>query len=414
MAKESVELFLARRISYKKGERSGAMIGIARISVAISVAVMLVAISVIVGFKEALQERLTGLEAHITVEPAGSHYALDAKALTLSGEFEECVAGMEGVRSIVPFASRSGIIKSGDAMQGAMLRGVTADYDSLFYRSCLVEGVLPRIGGEERKKDILISKSLAQLLSVGVGDKVEFIFTSEGAPMRRDAYKVSGIYTSGLASMEQMLTLTDIRNVQRLNGWAADKASGYMIMAEDMDTSREVVGSVRAEAYLVGESEMWRTSDLVGTYPQLFDWLATHDVNGAVIIIIMIVVAMLNMSTALLIIIFERIRMIGTLKALGMRNGSVQRLFLICASRVIVGGILWGNVVAGVLLGVQHLTGIIALDPEAYLLSAVPVAFGWGWWLAVDVLLPIVLLALLMIPVAITSRVRPDQTLKYQ
>ncbi|MBO7300255.1 MAG: ABC transporter permease [Tidjanibacter sp.] len=414
MAKERVEVFLARRISYKKGERSGAMIGIARISVAISVAVMLVAISVIVGFKEALQERLTGLEAHITVEPAGSHYALDAKSLTLDGEFEERVAQMEGFRSIVPYASRAGIIKSGEAMQGALLRGVTADYDTLFYRSCLVEGALPRIGGEERKKDILLPQSLAHQLNVGVGDKVEFVFTSEGAPMRRDAYKVSGIYTSGLASMEQMLTITDMRNVQRLNGWAEDRVSGYMIMAEDMEASRELVGNVRAEAYLAGDSEMWRTSDLVGTYPQLFDWLATHDVNGAVIIIIMIVVAMLNMSTALLIIIFERIRMIGTLKALGMRNGGVQRLFLLCASRVIASGLLWGNVVAGVLLGVQHLTGIITLDPEAYLLSAVPVAFGWGWWLAIDVLLPLVLLALLMVPVAITSRVRPDQTLKYQ
>lgn len=414
MAKERVEWFLARRISHKRGERSGAMIGIARISVAISVAVMLVAISVIVGFKEALHERLTGLEAHITVEPAGSHYSLDVKSQTLNEEFERKVAQMEGIESIVPIASRAGIVRSGGTMQGAYLRGVGVGYDTLFYHSCLVEGTLPRIGGQERKKDILISQTLARALDVAVGDKVEFVFTSEGAPVRRDAYKVSGIFSTGFASMERMLTLTDIRNVQRLNGWAEDKVSGYMIMASDMDTSRKLVGEVRAEAYFAGDDEMWRTTDLVDSYPQVFDWLATHDVNGAVIIIIMIVVAMLNMSSALLIIIFERIRMIGTLKALGMRNRGVQRLFLLCASKVIFGGLLWGNVVAGVLLGVQHLTGIVALDPEAYLLSAVPVAFGWGWWLAVDVLLPLILLALLMIPVAITSRVRPDQTLKYQ
>ena len=390
------------------------MIGIARISVAISVAVMLVAISVIVGFKEALHEMLTGLESHITVEPVGSNYALDAKSLTLSEEFEQRVAQMEGFESITPFASRAGIVRSGGTMQGAFLRGVPADYDTLFYRSCLVEGTLPRIGGKERKKDILIPQTLAKALDVGVGDKVEFVFTSEGSPVRRDAYMVSGIFSTGFASVERMLTLTDIRNVQRLNGWAENKVSGYMIMAKDMDSSHELVGNVRAEAYLMGGDEMWRTNDLVGTYPQIFDWLATHDVNGAVIIIIMIIVAMLNMSSAILIIIFERIRMIGSLKALGMRNRSVQRLFLLCVSKVILGGLLWGNVVAGGLLAVQHFTGIIALDPEAYLLSAVPVAFGWGWWLAVDLLLPLVLLALLMIPVAITSRVRPDQTLKYQ
>lgn len=413
MAKERVEWFLARRISPKRGERSGAMIGIARISVAISVAVMLVAISVIVGFKEVLHEKLTGLESHITVEPAGSHYALEAKPLTINREFEECVAQMEGFESITPFASRAGIVRSGNVMQGAFLRGVAPDYDMDYYRSCLVEGTLPRIGDKERKKDILISQTLARALDVEVGDKVEFVFTSDNSPVRRDAYKVSGIFSTGFASMERMLTLTDIRNVQRLNGWAEDEVSGYMIMARDMDSSRELVGNVRAEAYLMGGDEMWRTNDLVGSYPQIFDWLATHDVNGAVIIIIMIIVAMLNMSSALLIIIFERIRMIGTLKALGMRNRSVQRLFLLCASKVILGGLLWGNVVAGGLLAVQHFTGIIALDPEAYLISAVPVAFGW-WWLAVDLLLPLVLLALLMIPVAITSRVRPDQTLKYQ
>ena len=414
MTRESVELFLARRISAPAGAKSGAMIGIARVCVAISVAVMLISLSVISGFKEALHEKLTGMEAHITVEPAGSHYKLESLPLGLNPEFEACVAQMEGFGSITPFASRAGIVKSSGALQGALLRGVGVGYDSLFYASKLVEGRLPRIGGEERKKDILISQSLATLLDVGVGERLEFVFSSAGSPIRRDLYKICGIFSTGMSSMEQTLTLTDLRNVQRINGWQDNQVGGYMIMAEDFEAMEALTSEVRAEAYLAGDAEMWRTTNLQNNYPQIFDWLATHNINGAVIITIMIAVALLNMITALLIIIFERIRTIGTLKALGMRNRGVQRIFLWCAAKVVVSGLLWGNLVAAVLLVVQHYTGIVALDPEAYMLSQVPVAFRWIHWVGVDLLTPAVLLLLLSLPVAITSRVKPDQTLKYQ
>lgn len=414
MAKERVELFLARRIAPKRGERSGAMTGIARLSVAISVAVMLVALSVISGFKDALHQKLTGLDAHITVEPSGSYYALEKSPLTLNAEFEAAVAEFDHFRSITPYAARAGIIKSNSAMQGAFLRGVSEGYDSLFYRSFLVEGSLPRIATSERKKDILISQTLANLLEVGVGDKIEFVFTSPTSTLRRDSYKISGIFSSGMAAMEQSLTITDIRNVQRINGWAENQVSGYMIMADGIEQMEELCGEVRAEGYLAGDEEVWRTLNLSDNYPQLFDWLATHDINGAVIIVIMLAVALLNMISALLIIIFERIRMIGTLKALGMRNGAVQRVFLLCGTKIILSGLLWGNIIGGGLLALQHFTGFVSLNPEAYMLSAVPVGFEWGWWLGLNILLPVVLLALLMIPVAITSRIKPDQTLKYQ
>lgn len=414
MAKERVELFLARRITPKRGERSGAMTSIARLCVAISVAVMLVALSVISGFKVAMHEKLTGMDAHITVEPSSSHYSLERSPLTLNPEFEARVATFDHFRSIAPFASRAGIVKSNTAMQGAYLRGVEQNYDSLFFRSALIEGSLPRIGAAERKKDILLSATLAGLLEVGVGDKVEFVFTSQSSPIRRDAYKVSGIYSTGMSSMEQSLAITDLRNVQRLNGWEENQVSGYMIMADGVENMEELCGNVRAEAYMAGGEEMWRTLSIADNYPQIFDWLATHDINGAVIIVIMLAVALLNMVSALLIIIFERIRMIGTLKSLGMRNSSVQRVFLICGGRIILSGLLWGNLIGGGLLIAQHLTGFVALDAEAYLLSAVPVGFEWSWWIGLNVGLPAVLLLLLMVPVAITSRIRPDQTLKYQ
>lgn len=414
MSKRATEIFLARRLSRRKGERRGGMLVIATISVAVSMAVMLVSMSVIGGFKSALEEILTGFAAHVRVEVLQAASVADATPLELSPEFEQKVAQIDHFGSIARVAEKSGIIKSATAMQGTLIKGVDMGYDSLFYRSCLVEGRLPRIGGESRTKDILVSEALANMLEVGLDDKVEMVFTSPEAPIRRDAYKIVGIYNSGMTTMDRSLALTDIRNIQRLNGWSENQVTCYEIMADDVAFLDEFAGNVRVEALYGGGETLWRTTDLRSSYPQYFDWLATHDINGLVIIVIMIVVALLNMITALLIIIFERIQMIGTLKALGMRNGAIQRVFLWRSLSVIVRGLAWGNAIGLGLMAVQHLTGVFKLDAEAYILSSVPVSFELWWWLGLNLLVPLVLVVLLSVPVAVISRIKPDQTLKYQ
>ena len=390
------------------------MLVIATISVAVSMAVMLVSMSVIGGFKVALEEILTGFAAHVRVEVLQASSVADATPLELSPEFEQKVAGLDHFGSIARVAEKSGIIKSATAMQGSLIKGVDVGYDSLFYRSCLVEGRLPRIGGESRTKDILVSEALANMLEVGLNDKVEMVFTSPEAPIRRDAYKIVGIYNSGMTTMDRSLALTDIRNIQRLNGWNENQVTCYEIMADDVAALDEFAGNVRVEALYAGGDTLWRTSDLRSSYPQYFDWLATHDINGVVIIVIMIVVALLNMITALLIIIFERIQMIGTLKALGMRNGAIQRVFLWRSLSVILRGLVWGNAVGLGLMAVQYFTGAFKLDAEAYILSSVPISFELWWWLGLNLLVPLVLVVLLSVPVAVISRIKPDQTLKYQ
>lgn len=414
MSRRATEIFLARRLSQRKGERRGGMLVIATISVAVSMAVMLVSMSVIGGFKGALEEILTGFAAHVRVEVLQAASVADATPLELSPEFEQKVAKIDHFGSIARVAEKSGIIKSATAMQGTLIKGVDVGYDSLFYRSCLVEGRLPRIGGESRTKDILVSEALANMLEVGLDDKVEMVFTSPEAPIRRDAYKIVGIYNSGMTTMDRSLALTDIRNIQRLNGWSENQVTCYEIMADDVAFLDEFAGGVRVEALYGGGETLWRTTDLRSSYPQYFDWLATHDINGVVIIVIMIVVALLNMITALLIIIFERIQMIGTLKALGMRNGAIQRVFLWRSLSVIVRGLAWGNAIGLGLMAVQHLTGVFKLDAEAYILSSVPVSFELWWWLGLNLLVPLVLVVLLSVPVAVISRIKPDQTLKYQ
>lgn len=414
MSKRAAEIFLARRLSQRQGTRRGGMLTIATVSVAVSMAVMLVSMSVIGGFKVALEQKLTGFAAHIRVEVLQAQATADAEPLNASAEFEQKVASLDNFSSLTRVAEKSGIIKSSTAMQGTLLKGVEQGYDSLFYHNSLVAGKLPRIGTPTRNKDILVSEELANMLEVGVGDKVEMVFTSTEAPIRRDAYKVVGIYNSGMTTMDRSLALTDIRNVQRLNGWEEGQMSAYEIMCSDIEALDTFAGNVRVEALYGGGEQLWRTSDLLSSYPQYFDWLATHDINGVVIIVIMVVVALLNMITALLIIIFERIQMIGTLKALGMRNGAIQRVFLWRSLSVILRGLAWGNVIGLGLIALQHFTGVFKLDAEAYILSSVPVSFEWWWWIGLNVLVPIVLVVLLSVPVAVISRIKPDQTLKYQ
>lgn len=405
---------MARRLSRHGAGGKSTMLGVATVAVAVSMAVMIVALAVVGGFKVALVEKMTGMTGHLTVERLADRHTSQPQPLQRNGDFEERVRHMEHFGSMSAFASKVGVLRSGTSMQGVVLRGEESGYDSLFFARSLKEGALPRIGGEQRRKDILLSRTMADLLEVEVGDKVEVVFTDPSAPIRRDAYKVCGIYDTGMASMEQMLALTDIRNVQRLNGWSSEQIGGYHISATAPTHIEELGGEVRVEALHAGGSELWRTSDLMQNYPQIFNWLATHDVNAVVIIVIMLTVALLNMITALLIIIFERIGMIGTLKALGMRNGAIQRLFLWRTLSVILRGMAWGNVVGIGLAMVQKFTGLVRLDPEAYLLSSVPIEWGWDWWLGLNVLTPLVLTLLLTLPVAVVSRIKPDQTLKYQ
>lgn len=414
MFRGGVEIFLARRMGSGNKRGKGAMQGVATVAVAVSMAVMIVALAVVGGFEKALVEKMTGMTSHITVERMANNFDTTTPPIMRNAEFEERVATMDHFGSISAWAGKIGVLKSRTAMQGVLLRGEEAGYDSLFFKRNLTEGVLPRIGGEARRKDVLLSQSMCDLLEVGVGDKVEVVFIGTDTPTRRDAYKVCGIFSTGMESFERHLAITDIRNVQRLNGWAEEEISGYHISADCMENMDRLGGEVRVEALHAGGDQLWRTADLTQTYPQIFNWLATHDVNAVVIIVIMLAVALLNMITALLIIIFERIRMIGTLKTLGMRNRAIQKVFLWRSLRVILQGMLWGNLVGVGLVMLQFHTGLVRLDPEAYLLSSVPVEWGWDWWLGLNILTPVVLVLLLTIPVAVVSRIKPDHTLRYQ
>ena len=216
--------------------------------------------------------------------------------------------------------------------------------------------------------------------------------------------------------MDRQVAMTDLRNIQRLSGWAPDEVSGYEVRIADFGRVEEFTRRL-GRALLYSESEETRNVAALNVrerYPNIFDWLRAHDVNAAVIIIIMTVVALFNMTSALLILVLERTRMIGLLKAMGMTDRSLQRIFLYRALRIIGRGLVWGNLFGLGLLLVQRTFHLVRLDAAGYLLSEVPVAFGWGWWLALNLGVAAVILLLLTVPAYIVSYIRPDESIRYQ
>ncbi len=418
MAKRSTELFIAQRLGgVGGGESKGVMVRIAVATTAVSLAVMIIAVSVIAGFRTEISGKITAFTGHLKVQALDYGSGVDSAPITLSSEMEADIAALPGVRSVAPYALKMGIVKTDEATQGVMLKGVDGSYDLSFFERSLVEGSLPRLAGQGdsvRHKDILISASVGRMLRLGVDDRVEMLFVDGDRP-RRDRFRVCGLYSTGLGEMDDRFAIVDIAGVRRLGGWNDGQATGYEIVLDDMErlsvTEEQVVETILP--YDTGEPPMMVRS-LVGDYPQLFDWLATHDVNAAVIIAIMIVVALVSMISALLIILLERIRMIGVLKTLGMTNGSLRRIFVMRAARIVLRGLVAGNVLGlGVVLAQRH-TGFLKLDEAGYFLSEVPVALD-GWWIvALNVGTLIVLVALMIFPTSIVSRITPKKTIRYQ
>lgn len=413
----NLAFFIARRTAQRTPEnKPGVMERIAVISVALSVAVMILAMAVIMGFKRDVARKVTAFSGHAVVNGVRGVGTLDSDPVRRSAHAEELIRSTEGFVSMAPYAVKGGIVRTADAVEGVMLKGVDGEYDWSSFGEWLVDGNLPRIGDSLRTKDILLSRSLADKLMLGVGDKIEMLFVETDDTPRRDRFKVAGIYSSGMDEMDNTMIMTDLRNVQRLADWSADEISGYEIFTSDLagadDFARRLGRTLLYDD--ADETANLAVSSVTELYPNIFDWLKAHDVNAAVIIGIMLVVAFFNMTSALLILVLERTRMIGLLKALGMRNGLLREVFLWRAAFITLRGLAWGNAVGLAVCLVQKYFHVVKLSSEGYLLSEVPVALGWGWWLTLNVGVVAAIVALLIVPACIVSTVKPDESIRYE
>lgn len=412
----NLEYFIADRTAHNATEaKPNVMVRIATASVAVGLAVMIVTMAVVMGFKTEIAHKMSGFTSHVQVTYLRSSNSLESAPIERNNHVEGLIRSVEGFRLMSVYALKGGVIKTADGVAGIVLKGVGNDYDTAFFADALVDGEMPRISDSVRYKDILLPKVVADRLNLTVGERVEMLFVESDALPRRDRFKICGLFSTGMDEMDKTLALTDIRNVQRLAGWDMHTISGYEISIDDFSRVGEYVDRLNNDLLFNGGDA---ATNLVAMsveqlYGTLFNWLKTHDINALVIIIIMIVVALFNMMSALLIMVLERTRMVGVLKALGMGNDSLQRIFLYRATFLVVRGMVWGNVVGIGLCMLQKWTHLLTLDSAGYMLSEVPIALGW-WLLPLNVGVLALIVLLLVVPARIVASIRPGEAMRYE
>ena len=412
----NLEYTLAKRTAQHDGSsRAAVMMRIATISVALALAVMIITLAVFNGFRHEIYADLRGFGADIQLMEV-SGLRRDAQPFEQEQLLVERVAEIDGVRSIAPYLVIGGMAKCGDETLGLQLKGIDGSYDTAWWQSRIVEGELPAVSGEERTKQLLLSRTTAERLAIGVGDKVEILYVSAYAGARRDSYKVSGLYHTGLEEMDLMLAIADLRDVRRTAALEGEMISGYDIMLDNAKRSDEVSDAI--DEVLFMDEDIQTESCIPATlklrHPIIFDWFKAHTVIAEVVIIIMMAVLLFNMAAAMLIMVFDRIGMIGALKAQGMRSSAIRRIFLYRAAILFFKGALWGNAVGGAAVMVQALWHPIKLDPYGYMLSVLPISFSPMWWVVLNVATLIVTVAVMVLPSAMVARIRPEESLKYK
>ena len=388
----------------------------------LGIATMIVTTAVIGGFGREIERRLTGFTAHVRVTAPSGFGSHEQTVFAREESVERILRSGGGFRSMDSYVQRSGIVKSNDAVEGILLKGYDGD-GGAFFEECLVEGSMPRRGDSVRYKDILISKVTADRLNVATGDKIEILFVDEDRPPRRDRFSVSGIYASGMDESDRLLALTDIRNVRRLiddpdalqSGPERILVSGYEVVLDNLSLAERYAEEVNSRMLRDDSVESTLGAEsLRDIYPAIFEWQNTHDVNAAVIFILMLTVALFNVVSALLIMVLERTRTVGILKALGTDNGALRRIFLWRAAFVVVKGVLWGDLAGAGLCMLQKYGHIIKLDPAGYILSEMPVHIEWWHIAAIDAGAVAVIIAGLLIPARIVASIRPDEAVRYE
>ena len=388
---------------------------IATVTVALAMAAMILTLAVVQGFRRQIYADLSGFGADVRIVDVATLSGTD-KLIPLSSDMLQSVAAIDGVAWVAPYVVADGMAKCGDNVVGLQLKGVGPTYNTEWWQSRLVEGSLPDFGAEQRGRQMLLSRATASLLGIGVGDKVEMLFVEDNRP-RRDAFRVVGLYHTGFEEMDRMVALCDERDVRREVAIADDRVSGYDVAIADGYQMDEVAAALDEEIFLQAGQDEGFVSTLAATlrmrHPVIFDWMQAHTVIARAVIIIMMVVLLFNMAAAMLIMVFDRIGMIGALKALGLRTAAIRRIFLYRAALIFVRGAVWGNLVGGVLALVQWQWQVIRLDPTGYMLSVLPIDIGW-WWLWLNVGAFAVAIVVMLLPSVVVAGIQPERTLRYK
>ena len=413
---------------------------IAIIAIMLSVAVMISATALISGFKTEISHKIFGFWGHIHITNYNTESSIETKPVSLNQDFytgykkenvkldeieqtpyrkregfstillgEHAAVTHGGVHHVQMFANKAGIIKAKDQLEGIILKGIGKDYDWSFMKDYIVDGEILEFSNSTASRDILISESTAKRLKIKVNDKFVIHFVESGDRIQR-RFTVKGIYKTGLEEYDKKFAIIDIRRIQQLNGWAEDEVSGFEVFLDDirdLDVFDEYIYFQVLGPELMSQS-------IKDVYPGIFNWLNLQDVNERLILILMIIVSIVNMTTALMILILERTNMIGVLKALGSPSASIRRIFLYHAAYIIGVGLLLGNILGIGICLIQKYFGVIQLPEEAYYVSVAPVELNLWTILLLNLGTFLITLLVLTIPSYLVTRIDPVKAIRFK
>lgn len=388
------------------------IIAIARVAIALSLAVMLISTSLVNGFRATISDKVYGFWGHINISRQSLRNSFDDMPIQEDTCFEQAVEAIPGVVNIQTYARKAGIIKTKTAMEGVILKGIGADFNWTSFKPYIIKGDGITLTDSVVSRGTLLSKNTADRLNFSVGDSVLVHIidqkeNGEYAQMFRKL-RVNGIYNTGLAEFDQLFMLVDIRHIQRLNNWSAESIGGYEVFIENPEDIRAVEKQVDKAA-----DPFWEVQTIQEIIPSVFDWLNLQKVNEWIILVLMFLVALINMVTSLLILILERANMIGILKAMGAYNTTIRKIFLFNAGHIIFWGMVVGNILGIGLCLLQQQFGLIKLPEESYYVSVAPVKIDILWILGLNICTFVVSLVFLVIPSLIVARIRPIKAIRF-
>jgi lipoprotein-releasing system permease protein len=408
--------FIARRLI--KGRREGTSFSrpinvIAVIGIAMGLAVMILAVAILTGFKQEIREKVVGFGSHIQIMNFDSNISFETTPISDTHKFVQRIKQLPGVRHVEVFATKAGIIKTDKEWQGVVLKGIGSDFDWSYFSSNMVAGSVFTVSDTGRTDKVIISKKISDMLNLKTGDSFAMHFVQDPPRMRK--FTVSGIYETSLEEFDKMFVFCDIGHIKRLNGWEDDQVSGFEIFIDDFDRLDEMTLAIRdIIGYRITEDESkFKVTNIRIRYPQIFDWLNFQDINVIIIILLMLIVAGFNMISGLLILILEKTNMIGILKALGSEDTTIRRVFLYQAAYLIGKGLLWGNLIGIGLAVLQLKTGIITLDPSSYYIKTVPVNLDLIHVLLLNAGTMAAIVVMLLVPSQLISRITPVKAIRY-
>ena len=413
----AVEFFIAKRI-YKDREGSRNVsppaVHIAIVSIAIGLTIMILSVAVIIGFKKEIRDKVVGFGSHIQISNFEVNNSYELTPVAVSDTLMDYLTNRFNILRVERFATKLGIIKTNEDFQGVVFKGIDENYNWDFFRSNLLEGVVPDISSDSPINDVLISQTIADKLNLKLGDSFLTYFVQDPAVVKK--FTISGIYQTYFSDYDKLFVLTDIKIISRLNQWDEDMVSGLELYVNNYNRLDAIADSLYFELQTQKDrfNNTYLTRSVKQMKPEIFDWLSVLDMNVIIILVLMLVVAGFSMISGLLIIILEKASMIGTLKALGQNNSSIRKIFLYFSAFLIGKGLFWGNILAIGLCLIQHYFGIAKLNPEVYYLTKVPVDISILSIVLINIGAFLLTLAMLIGPSYLVAKISPAKTIRFE